>query len=79
VLKKAGDGVSSNDGPLEQRMYMYLICEPYIGGVNECTFVGWWWLVAKVRVRWETDGVCGGRCLMRVTSMHAIKSRQTYV
>jgi hypothetical protein len=48
-------------------------------GVNKCTFIGWWWLGAKVRVRWETDGVCGGRCLMGVTSMHIIKSRRAYV
>ena len=46
----------------------------FVGGVNECTFFGWWWLGAKVRVRWETDGVCGGRCVIRVTSMRYIKS-----
>jgi len=56
----------------------------FVGGVNECTFVGWWWFRcksastlgdrrglwwkvsdachqhAKVRVRWETDGVVEG-------------------
>ncbi len=47
--------------------------EWFVGGGNECTFVEWWWLLgAKVRVRWETDGVC----VMRVTSMH-VCSRMT--
>ena len=27
VLKKAGNGVSSNDGPLEQRMYMWFVTQ----------------------------------------------------
>jgi hypothetical protein len=40
----------------------------FVGWGNECTLVGWCRLGAKVRVRWETDGVCGGRCLMRVTN-----------
>ena len=33
----------------------------------------WLWLV-KVRVRWVRPKVLCGRCLIRVASMHAIKS-----